>query len=164
MNYSFARRDLVEVTLSVVAELVVVAREKGVRIQSDLGPEPVPCWADADRLGQVIRNVLGNAIKFTPQAGAITVRTRAEGADHFRVEVQDSGVGIAPEAMGRLFVEFQQLDSSFTRKHQGTGLGLALTRRLVEAQGGSLGVSSVPGQGSTFHLVLPRITRAIDPA
>jgi len=77
-------------------------------------------------------------------------------ASEFRLEVEDSGIGIAPEDIHRLFVEFQQLDAGAAKRHSGTGLGLALTKRLVEAQGGHVGVCSVPGKGSTFHAVLPR--------
>ena len=73
----------------------------------------------------------------------------------FRVEVEDTGIGIAQEDIGRLFVEFQQLEAGAAKMHAGTGLGLALTRRLVEAQGGSVGVHSAPGKGSTFFAVLP---------
>ena len=74
----------------------------------------------------------------------------------FRLEVADTGIGIRPEDIGRLFVEFEQLDSGAARQHQGTGLGLALTKRIVETQGGSVGVHSQPGQGSIFFAVLPR--------
>ncbi|MFL5656626.1 MAG: response regulator, partial [Ktedonobacteraceae bacterium] len=76
----------------------------------------------------------------------------------FRLEVEDSGIGIQPEDLGRLFVEFQQLDAGLTKQYQGTGLGLALTRRIVEAQGGRVGVHSNPGQGSTFFAILPRMS------
>jgi signal transduction histidine kinase len=75
----------------------------------------------------------------------------------FRIEVHDTGCGIAEADIGRLFVEFQQLDSGTTKRHPGTGLGLALTRRLVEAQGGTVGVRSRLGQGSTFYAILPRV-------
>ena len=81
----------------------------------------------------------------------------AEGPQRFRIEVEDHGIGIAPADLQRLFVEFQQLDSGMRKQHQGTGLGLALTRRLVQAQGGSVGVRSTLGQGSVFHLVLDRV-------
>jgi signal transduction histidine kinase len=117
---------------------------------------------DEGRFRQVLYNYLSNAVKFTPAGGDISLRATLEGPDHFRLEVQDSGAGIEPKDLERLFVEFQQLDSSFTRQHQGTGLGLALTRKLVEAQGGSVGVRSTVGQGSVFHLVLPRQTQAIN--
>jgi CheY-like chemotaxis protein len=89
------------------------------------------------------------------------VRVRPDGIDRFRLEVQDTGIGIAPSDLGRLFVEFQQLEAGAAKRHQGTGLGLALTRRLVEAQGGSVGVKSTPGTGSTFHASLPRYAVAV---
>ncbi|MFX6827090.1 ATP-binding protein, partial [Acinetobacter baumannii] len=80
----------------------------------------------------------------------MTVRASAEGARRLRIEVEDSGIGIAPGDIGRLFGEFQQLESGYGKRHQGTGLGLALTRRLVQAQGGSVGVRSTLGHGSVF--------------
>src|SRR5205085_3877462 len=112
---------------------------------------------DPAKLKQVLYNYLSNAIKFTPEEGQITIRLRAEGEDAFLLEVEDTGIGIEPEDLGRLFVEFQQLDAGLTKQYQGTGLGLALTRRIVEAQGGRVGVHSIPGQGSTFFAILPRI-------
>src|SRR5438270_960207 len=112
---------------------------------------------DPAKLKQVLYNYLSNAIKFTPEEGQVTIRLRAEGEDAFRLEVEDSGIGIQHENLGRLFVEFQQLYAGLTKQYQGTGLGLALTRRIVEAQGGRIGVHSIPGQGSTFFAILPRI-------
>jgi len=110
---------------------------------------------DAGRLKQVLYNYVSNALKFTPDGGRVTIRATPEGADRFRVEVEDNGVGIAAADMDRLFVEFQQLDAGAAKHHAGTGLGLALTKRLVEAQGGSVGATSVLGKGSVFHAVLP---------
>jgi len=126
-------------------------------VQVQIDPALVGLQLDASRFKQVLYNYLSNAIKFTPEGGSIVARALPEGEHHFRFEVEDTGIGIAPEDLPRLFVEFQQLDDSFSKKHQGTGLGLALTRRLVEAQGGSVGVRSAPGTGSVFHLVLPRV-------
>jgi PAS domain S-box-containing protein len=122
----------------------------------DIDPTLGDLVLDPARLKQVLYNYLSNAIKFTPEGGRVTVRARAEGPAHFRLEVEDTGVGIAEADLPRLFVEFQQLDGSYSKQHQGTGLGLALTRRLVQAQGGSVGVRSTRGQGSVFHLVLGR--------
>ena len=124
-----------------------------VEIDSRLGVVTV----DPAKLKQVLYNYLSNAIKFTPEEGQITIRMRAEGEDTFRLEVEDSGRGIQPEDLGRLFVEFQQLDAGLTKQYQGAGLGLALTRRIVEAQGGRVGVHSTPHRGSTFFAILPRI-------
>jgi signal transduction histidine kinase len=86
----------------------------------------------------------------------VQVRVVPEGADWFRIEVEDNGIGIAPEAMGRLFVEFQQLDTGVAKRYQGTGLGLALTKQIVENQGGRVEVRSAVGRGSVFTAVLPR--------
>ncbi len=111
---------------------------------------------DPVRLKQVLYNYLSNAIKFTPEAGIVVLRAMPESADWLRIEVEDSGIGIAPQDIPRLFIEFQQLDAGYDKQHAGTGLGLALTRKLVHAQGGSVGARSTVGAGSVFHLLLPR--------
>jgi PAS domain S-box-containing protein len=131
-------------------------RNKQLQLTVDLAPELDNLLLDVGRFTQVLNNYLSNAIKFTPEGGQIRVRALAEGAEQFRLEVDDTGVGIATEDLPRLFVEFQQLDGSMSKRHQGTGLGLALIRRLVEAQGGTVGVRSELGRGSVFHVVLPR--------
>jgi PAS domain S-box-containing protein len=111
---------------------------------------------DPGKLKQVLYNYLSNALKFTPDGGHVTLRIAPEGCESFRLEVEDDGIGIAPGEVGRLFVEFQQLDAGAAKKYGGTGLGLALTKRIVEAQGGQVGVKSAPGQGSIFFAILPR--------
>lgn len=117
-----------------------------------------PCLVgDSMRLSQALLNYLGNAIKFTEQ-GEIWLRGRLlaeEGASlRVRFEVSDTGVGIAPEVCQRLFRPFEQADNSTTRKYGGTGLGLAITARLAELMGGTAGVDSEPGQGSTFWITV----------
>ncbi len=111
---------------------------------------------DRARLRQVLYNYLSNALKFTPEGGQVRIRVTPEGDDRFRLAVSDTGIGIQASDLGRLFVEFQQLDASLAKRHPGTGLGLALTKRIAEAAGGTVGVESTPGIGSTFHVVLPR--------
>jgi PAS domain S-box-containing protein len=108
---------------------------------------------DTARLKQVVYNYLSNAIKFTPPGGLIQVRARGEGDRAFRIEVEDNGRGIEEADIPRLFADFQQLEQ--TRTRLGTGLGLALTKRMVESQGGAVGVRSHPGKGSIFFAVLP---------
>jgi CheY-like chemotaxis protein len=146
-------RALVDEVTSV---LQTSARRQDVTIRTRVDEALHDLYIDPSRLKQVLYNYLSNAIKFSRPGGEVTLTARQDGAKNFRIEVQDAGIGIAPEDVSRLFVEFQQLDSGYTKRHQGTGLGLALTRRLVEAQGGSVGASSILGVGSTFHLVLDR--------
>ncbi len=122
----------------------------------DIEPALCDLHLDPMRLRQVLYNFLSNAIKFTPAGGHITVRARAQGARHFRLEVEDTGIGMAADDLPGLFSDYRQLDAGHARRHQGTGLGLALTRRLVEAQTGSVGARSTPGVGSVFHLLLNR--------
>ena len=140
----------------VLAILRTTAAQKQIRMETQLDPSVAELTVDPARLKQVAYNYLSNALKFTPIGGSVTLRVKADGDSKFRLEVQDTGIGISPDDLGRLFVEFQQLEAGAAKRHQGTGLGLALTRRLVEAQGGSVGVRSTVGSGSTFHACLPR--------
>jgi len=112
---------------------------------------------DPSKFKQILYNYLSNAVKFTPQGGKVAVRLTREESSSFRLEVEDTGIGIAPSEIARLFQEFQQLPNS-RNADQGTGLGLALTRHIVEAQGGSIAVRSVLGSGSVFSAVLPLVT------
>jgi PAS domain S-box-containing protein len=149
-------RDLVH---EVTGALGATAEAKRIRLESVVAPDVQTVVADAARLKQVLYNYLSNALKFTGENGRVAVNLRAEGSAEFCLEVIDSGVGIAPEDISRIFVEFQQLDSGKAKRFQGTGLGLALTKRIVEAQGGRVGVKSTPGEGSTFFAILPRDPR-----
>jgi signal transduction histidine kinase len=143
----------------VVAVLGSMASRKQVRIIVSEDPGLQTVYLDPGRFKQVLYNDRSNASKVTPERGRVVVRTCMEGASQFRVEVEDNGPRIAPADIGRLFQEFLQLESGAAKRHGGTGLGLALTKRMVEAQGGSVGVHSVLGQGSVFHAVRPLIAR-----
>ena len=129
------------------------AQAKGLQLQVVADPFLPELQGDATRLQQALINYVGNAIKFT-EHGTITLRAlklqESAGALLIRFEVQDTGIGIAPEVLPGLFNAFSQADSSTTRKYGGTGLGLAITRRLAELMGGEAGVESTPGLGSTF--------------
>ncbi len=140
----------------VIAIVRTAAASKQIRVEHEVDPALGKVFIDASRLKQVLYNYVSNALKFTPDRGRVVMRAKVDGANAFRIEVEDTGVGIAPHDIARLFTEFQQLDAGAAKTHAGTGLGLALTKRLVEAQGGSVGVRSVPGEGSVFHVVLPR--------
>ena len=149
----------------VCAILRTAAATKRIRFVIEVDPAVGTVHIDPSRFKQVVYNYLSNALKFTSDGGRIDVRVRAEDDASFRLEVADTGVGIPAAELGKLFIEFQQLEAGAAKRHQGTGLGLALTRRLVEAQGGRVGVRSTVGVGSTFHAVLPRHTRAgLEPA
>jgi CheY-like chemotaxis protein len=135
--------------------LLPQAQKKGIALQWTLDTRaPAQVLGDSVRLGQILSNLIGNAIKFT-ENGSIDVRIASrEGATPGRCllefTVKDTGMGIAPEALDRIFRPFSQADNSITRKFGGTGLGLAISKRLCELMHGDLGVESVPGQGATF--------------
>ncbi len=129
-----------------------LADRKNIRLSADV-PAGFRAVLDRSRFKQVLYNYLSNAVKFTPHGGNVTVRI-VPATDSFRLEVEDSGIGIPTEEISKLFQDFQQLSTS-GYNDQGTGLGLALTRHIVEAQGGTVGVHSVPGAGSLFSATLP---------
>lgn len=151
--------ELVKIVSEVCDVLRAMLSNKHIRLSVDVARALTDIQAVPAKLKQVLYNYLSNALKFTPEGGKVHLRMKPEDADSYRIEVEDSGIGIKPEDIPRLFVEFQQLDASVAKLYQGTGLGLALTKRIVEAQGGKVGVSSVFGQGSTFYVVLPRQLR-----
>jgi PAS domain S-box-containing protein len=147
--------DLAKVVAEVRDILRGIAAGKRIRLEAHVDPTLPHAELDPARLKQVLYNYVSNALKFTGEGGVVTVRVLPEPHGRFRIEVEDTGIGIRAEDVSRLFVEFQQLDNGPSKKHPGTGLGLALTRRIVEAQGGTVGVWSEPGRGSTFWAVLP---------
>ena len=137
----------------VVAMLAERAQAKGLQLLVETGALPAPLRGDATRLQQALLNYVANAVKFT-ERGTVIIRALPEQVDGdalvVRFEVEDTGIGIAPEVAGRLFSAFEQADNSTTRRYGGTGLGLAITRKLAQLMGGDAGVSSAPGVGSTF--------------
>ena len=129
------------------------AAGKGVTLSAEVDPVPAPLFADATRLQQALLNLTGNAVKFTAE-GSVTVRVRVledrPGDVLLRFEVEDTGIGVDPDALPRLFSSFEQADTSTTRQYGGTGLGLAITRRLAAMMGGDSGAESTLGKGSRF--------------
>jgi signal transduction histidine kinase len=128
------------------------------RVDSKLGE----IRADERKFKQILLNLLSNAVKFTPDGGRVEVDARRNGKS-VEVSVKDSGVGIAKEDQEAVFEEFRQVGRDYTSKQEGTGLGLALTRRFVELHGGKIWLKSAPGKGSTFTFTLPLNTVTSDP-
>jgi two-component system, sensor histidine kinase and response regulator len=145
---------LLEIVVDVASMLALTAEEKGLSLTCV--PDPgvaIDVVGDAARLRQVLMNLVSNAVKFTDRGEVTMVATtigEADGRVQVRVEVRDTGIGIAPETREKLFKPFSQADPSATRKHGGSGLGLAICRELVARMGGEIGVRSEPGVGSTF--------------
>lgn len=151
--------NLEKLVTSIVGLMQPLASKKRLHIITSVASSLPIIIIDPVKFKQVLYNYLSNAIKFTPDEGKISIRVMPESSTTFRLEVEDTGIGISPDNLGQLFIEFQQLDSTIAKKYQGTGLGLALTKRLVEAQGGSVGVQSAPGTGSTFFAIFPCTAR-----
>jgi signal transduction histidine kinase len=147
--------DLAVVIRDALETVTPAARAKGVRLQPTIEHPGVPVAGDAQRLQQVAWNLLSNAVKFTPRGGRVQVRLQRVNS-HVEIIVSDTGEGIAAEFLPHLFQRFKQADGTFTRAHSGLGLGLAISRHLVEAHGGSIEAASPgPGHGTTIRVELP---------
>ena len=139
-------------TLTLIRER---AQQHGIGLSLEIAEGVGALRADQRKLKQIMLNLLSNAVKFTPDGGNISVQAR-QTDEVLEVAVSDTGIGIAPADQDTVFQEFRQVGGSYTNKQEGTGLGLALTRRLVELHGGSMGLHSALGQGSTFTFTIPR--------
>jgi PAS domain S-box-containing protein len=148
----FSPRKAVEEVCSVVKRLVA---EKHLTLVSEVAPDIRLVRLDPLRFKQILYNLLSNAVKFTNDGGQIHLSLRRHDATRFELRVEDTGIGIRPEDLPRLFREFEQLDIGAGRRYQGSGLGLSLTKKLVEIHGGSIDVASELGKGSTFSVLLP---------
>lgn len=138
-----------------VTALAHVAEAKGIALSLEAPPDLPLVRGDADRIAQVLLNLIGNGIKYTPPGGRVIVRVAAKARGFLITEVTDTGIGIAPEDQERLFEKFFRADNSLTREAGGTGLGLAITRAIVEKLHGGIWVKSEPGRGSSFLFTLP---------
>jgi signal transduction histidine kinase/CheY-like chemotaxis protein len=167
--------DLPQLLTEITSSFGILAEKKGVLLTASVAADvPHRVVGDCDRLRQILVNLIGNAVKFTPKGDVIVAAKRVPGTSPdsaygstkgsakgsvngslVRIEVSDTGVGMAPGALGRLFQPFTQEDSSTSRRFGGTGLGLAITKRLVELMGGHVGAASVQGFGTTFWVELP---------
>ncbi|MEM9031150.1 MAG: response regulator, partial [Pseudomonadota bacterium] len=150
--------DLIETIESTVDMLAAKASDKGIEFAFRIGPDlPPAILGDSVRLKQILLNVLNNAIKFTDSGEVLLSADKVdlEGQERLRIEVRDTGIGIPEDRMDRLFKSFSQVDSSTTRRFGGTGLGLIITKRLVDLMGGEISVESTVGEGTTFTIDLP---------
>lgn len=147
-----------------LAAVTPAAAAKGIRLEAQLDPHVGAVAADPSRLQQIVWNLLSNAVKFTGQGGRVVVRLQRTEAG-VQIEVQDTGAGIEPAFLPRVFEPFQQADSTTTRRHGGLGLGLAIVKQLAELHGGTVRAASAgTGQGATFTLTLPPLaTTAVAP-
>jgi two-component system, NarL family, sensor histidine kinase BarA len=155
----FELDEIVSVALSTIAPH---ARRKKLQLRCELQPELPQVLGDRDKVRQVLLNLLNNAVKFTPESGTIDIKAEiaplnpAKSADTgLMISVKDSGIGVPKEHHKRVFDAFYQVDNSSTREFGGTGLGLNIVKRFVEAQGGVVGITSEEGEGATFHFTLP---------
>jgi histidine kinase len=147
--------DLLALARRVVAQLRPQLLGQRLEVVAETGDQPLLVWADPDRTAQIVINLIGNAIRYTPEDGRITVRLAAAGG-RAQVAVEDTGIGIPPEALPYLFERFYRVDPSRSRSSGGSGIGLTIARHMAWAMGGELTAASAGlGQGSTFTLSLP---------
>lgn len=137
---------------SVLATVEPLALRKGLVVEREFNDAP-PLYADETRVRQIMINIVANAVKFTDR-GRVIVRAFGEGSA-VQLEIADTGIGIHPDQYDAVFAEFQQLDNSSTRRHEGSGLGMAITKKLVELHGGQIWLESAPDQGTTFFVRMP---------
>lgn len=144
-------------TLAEVSRILMpLAEKKRLQFRAESSPALPVVRLDPQKLKQVLYNLLSNAVKFTQPGGRIEAQLGPHDEASVELIVRDTGIGISAAELKKLFVEFHQIDTTLGRAHGGTGLGLALCKRIVELQGGTISVASEPGQGSTFRVVLPR--------
>ncbi|MHB8618274.1 MAG: ATP-binding response regulator [Chloroflexota bacterium] len=166
MDLRWETIQLNELILGCMAVVQPLADKKGIILDPRGLAGDASVAADPARVKQILYNLLSNAVKFTLDGGRVTVTAEISESE-VRVAVRDTGIGIKPEDHGRVFEEFQQLDQGPARQQEGTGLGLALVRRLVELHGGQVWVESTPGEGSCFAFTLPMVEgaeRPVEPA
>jgi signal transduction histidine kinase len=146
--------DLCDVLREVAEEMRPLAARKGIELRVSM-PESMRLWFDPDRVGQIVRNLVGNAVKFTDRGHVLVQGTADAREERITLSVEDTGIGIAPQDQEAIFQEFRQVDGSDTRKHGGTGLGLAISRRLVGLMEGQIEVKSDLGRGAVFSFWVP---------
>jgi signal transduction histidine kinase len=152
--------DLKKLILNSVDRLLPKAQERQITIHTTLDPGLPAVWADEDKIGWVMHQLLDNAVKFTPNGGKIFIQANISQGDII-IAVIDTGIGIPEDRISEIFDPFHQLDSSMTRQYSGTGLGLSMVQRIIEAHGSQVRVESTVGRGSRFEFTLPTLHQAI---
>ena len=155
MDLELSRFDLGDALHNALSLMREKAVRNGVELRMDISSQLGECVADERKFKQIVLNLLSNAVKFTSKGGAVWIEARCSAAE-VEISVSDTGVGIAPKDLSLIFEEFRQAGTDHLKKAEGTGLGLALTRRFVELHGGTISVRSEPGKGSTFSFTLPQ--------
>jgi signal transduction histidine kinase len=151
--------DVRDLALTSLEPLRPVAEKKGITVDLDVPEEGLTVTGDGGLLLQVVRKLVDNAVKYSPRGSRVTVRARGE-ADTLALDVEDSGIGIAPEHLPRIFEKFYTVDGGLARRVGGTGVGLYLVREILRLHNGTVEVRSQPGRGSVFSVRLPRDLRA----
>ena len=154
--------DLIRLTQATAERLRLFAERQGLRIELELPDHVAPVRGDEDRLGQVLINLLHNAVKFSPNGGDLVLGVRPEridGKEMVVVWVRDPGIGVPKADLDRIFERFYKVDRARVRGRGGTGLGLSIARHVIEAHGGRIWAESVEGHGSTFSFSIPVAAR-----
>lgn len=154
MRYYFEKLQLEELINNCVHDQLLQAKNKGISLQTNIGEIP-PIRGDKDKLTDVLINLIDNALKFTSEHGKVTV-SASKIPEGVHIQVRDTGIGIPADQLPHLFQRFYQVDSSASRRYGGTGLGLYISRTIVEAHGGKIWIESEEGKGTTVHVELPQ--------
>jgi len=148
------QQDLKAIIFNVVDLILIQCKNKNIELITDIQKEIPPVLADRTQLERVFINLLGNAVKFTPEKGKITIKAHAEG-DVIQVDISDTGIGIPPDSLPMLFEEFYRVDNAINQQVKGTGLGLSLVKHIIQAHKGKIWLESKQGKGSKFSFTLP---------
>jgi signal transduction histidine kinase len=163
MQIKIQEFDAAELLDSIVTGLKQTASDKGIDLRLEVSSDLPAIVSDPTKVAQVVTNFASNAIKFTPAGGAVWIKAAREAGEMWRVEVSDTGIGINEEQIPLIFEEFQQVNISHPHHGGGTGLGLPISKRLVELLGGRIHVQSAPGTGSAFTAIWPLDVRGYVP-